>query len=240
MTTSPLSVRIARRVRREYNKRRIARLALKWPLPETSLDAFLPGHSVVKSPLLEDICMPPYFGVDDHDDYTPLMHIAVRLQPSRVIELGTAHGNTIANLCRHCPGAAFITVNAPFDMQTGDVVTFELKPDEIGRVFRNAGFASRVTQIFANTLHLDLTQHLERETAELGIVDACHDEPFVLNDFLKLVPYIRRNGVILLHDTHPSMEEHLKGSYVACLRLRKMGYDIRHLAGTWWGAWRNV
>jgi predicted O-methyltransferase YrrM len=235
--TLTLPHRIVRRVRREFDQRRIEHLSRRYPLPTTTLDQLLPGQSSIHPPIMEDICMPPYYGFDDHDDYSALMHIATRLNPKVVVELGTAHGNTIANLCQHCPEARFYTVNAPVEEQTGDVVTFELQKGDIGRVYRNSGYEARVQQIFANTLHLDLSMFIPGPTVDLAIVDACHDEAFVLNDFLKVEPFVRPGGVVVLHDTHPSMNDHLKGSYVASMRLRKNGYDVRHLSGTWWGTW---
>lgn len=229
--------RVIRRVSREWNNIRIERLQRRHSLPEIPLNDVIPGVSAIKPPIMDDICMPPYYGFDDHDDYAPLMHIATRLDPKVVVELGTAYGNTIANLCRHCPRARFYTVNAPVSQQTGEVVTFELQESEIGRVYRQSGDEGRVTQIFANTLQLDLGQYLAGSFADLGIVDACHDEAFVVNDFVKMHPFIRKGGIVLLHDTHASMQEHLKGSYVACMRLRKMGFDIKHITDSWWGVW---
>ncbi len=155
-----------------------------------------------------------------------------------MLELGTAHGNTTANICRQCPGATVYTVNALPEQISGDIITFALTKDEIGRAFRRHGFGDRVTQIYANTLHLDLSPYLQPRTVDFAIVDACHDTPFVVNDFHKVEPYMKPGGLVLLHDTHPSMEEHLVGSYRACMLLRKQGYDIRHLEGTWWGVWQ--
>jgi hypothetical protein len=45
--------------------------------------------------------------------------------------------------------------------------------------------------------------------------------------------------VILFHDTHPSLRLHLRGSYLACADLRRRGFDVRHVAGTWWAIWVN-
>jgi hypothetical protein len=33
------------------------------------------------------------------------------------------------------------------------------------------------------------------------------------------------------------MRAHLGGSYIACMKLRRQGFDIRHLTGTWWAVW---
>jgi predicted O-methyltransferase YrrM len=189
-------------------------------------------------PIPEWCCMPPYLGPKSHDDFEPLMRIVRKLRPSVVIELGTAYGNTVANICREAPDARIYTVNALPDEQSGDLVTCELSKDEIGSVFRKSGYGGRVTQIYENTLHLNLSQYMGGDKADLAIVDACHDTDYVMNDFYKVKPFVRPGGIVLFHDTHPSMEGHLEGSYMACMKLRARGYDILHIPDTWWGIWQ--
>ena len=191
----------------------------------------------VLDPLLDDICLPPYFAATDQDDYAALMSVVAVLQPAVVLELGTAYGNTVANISRHCPTARIYTVNALAEEQTGEATTFVLGRNEIGRVYRKYGFESHVTQIFSNTLTLDLSTYLSKPVVDLAIIDACHDPEYVLNDFRKVVPFLSERGVVMLHDTHPSMQAHLIASYRACMALRKLGFDIRHLKNTWWAIW---
>jgi predicted O-methyltransferase YrrM len=204
-------------------------------LPSVSLDDMAPVVPLAP-PIMDDICMPPHHG-RLHDDYTALMRVAASVSPRLILELGTAHGNTVANLCQQFPSARVVTVNALLEQQTGETTTFALGQHEIGRVYRQHGFDGRVMQVFQNTLNLDLSAHVALGTADLAIVDACHDPNFVENDFLKVAPYVRAGGIVLLHDTDPSMSDHLWGSYVACVRLRRRGYDIGHVRNTWWGIW---
>lgn len=212
-------------------------LRLAFGLPSMDLHTIAPKPVRIPEPILDDIFLPPYRGPYDHDDYRPIMAIAATLQPRTVLELGTAYGNLTANLCRQCPEAQVYTVNAPTETQTGNLVSLGLEPDEIGRVYRAHGFQDRVVQILANTLDLDLTSYLDTESVDLAIIDACHDTGYVMSDFHKVSPLLRPGGVVLLHDTHPSMRGHLLGSYRACMILRLKGYDLRHISGTWWGAW---
>jgi predicted O-methyltransferase YrrM len=206
-------------------------------LPTISLDEIVDREIPIATPILDDICLPPYKGPPEVNDYLPFMTIVKSIEPRIVIELGTAHGNLTANICRECPSVRVYTVNAPVEAQTGNLVTYKLTPDQIGRVYRRYGFQDRVVQIFENTQHLDLSRHLNGELADAAVVDACHDTDYVINDFSKVQPFVRRGGVVFLHDTHPSMEKHLHGSYVACMRLRMRGFDINYLATTWWGIW---
>jgi predicted O-methyltransferase YrrM len=182
--------------------------------------------------------MPPYAG-SSLDDFYSLMSIVEWMQPRIVLELGTALGNTVANVCRLIPTTQVYTVNAPADEQSGILTTHELSVEQIGWVYRKYGYGSRVTQILQNTLQLDLSKKFSRSVIDLAIVDACHDTTYVVNDFLKVQPFIRRGGLVLLHDTHPSMSRHYYGSYRACMLLRGQGYDIRHLTDTSWAMWSN-
>jgi len=211
---------------------------LMYGLPTIKLNELVADEVTPEEPIMDDLCLPNHHEGPGHNDLVPLLKILKSRQPENVLELGTAYGNTTANICKQCPDTKVYTVNALPEQISGDMITFALTKEEIGRAFRQHGFSSRVQQIFANTLDLDLSPHLKKHSVAFAIVDACHDTPFVLNDFLKVAPYMKPGGLVLLHDTHPSMEEHLLGSYRACMYLRKKGYDIRHLSDTWWGVWQ--
>lgn len=207
-------------------------------LPEIELDRLIPGAELPGDvPILDHVCLPPHYGPKDHDDFAPLLKILSYYKPRNVLELGTAHGNLTANVCRFCPDARVYTVNAIAGEQGGVLTTYELGLEAIGQVYRNYGYSDRVVQILSDTMLLDLGSYFDRPLIDVAIVDACHDTRYVISDFCKVCPYVRRGGIVLLHDTHPSMEWHLAGSYIACMKLRRKGYNIRHISGTWWGAW---
>jgi predicted O-methyltransferase YrrM len=176
-----------------------------------------------------------------HDDFTPLAQIVRGLRPANVLELGTAHGNTTANICA-LGDAHVYTLDALPEQISGSHTTFKDAPltrERIGCVYRDHGFAHRVTQIFENTLTFNPRKYFPQPRIDLAIIDACHDLEFVVNDFHKVLPTLRPGAVVLLHDTHPSMHKHLVGSYRACMHLRLRGYDIRHIRGSWWGVWSD-
>lgn len=221
--------------------RSIEKRVVHWffSLPTIALEKLVPPGLSLAEVIMDDICLPPHVKHYKHDDVRPVLSIVRAFQPNRVIELGTAYGNLTANICRQCSTARVYTVNAPAAEQSGDVVTFELSPQEIGRVYRQHDFGKQVVQIFQNTLKLDLSEHLQPGTVDLAIIDACHDTDYVINDFVKVAPYMRPQGVVLFHDTHPSMRGHLRGSYLACAGLRRRGYDIRQIENSWWAVWVN-
>lgn len=207
-------------------------------LPTVQLSAITgrSGAYRFSEPIQDDISMPPFVS-SSLDDFNALMTLADWIQPQIVLELGTAFGNTVANICRLLPAVHVYTVNAPFEQQSGVLTTFDLDEQEIGRVYRKYGYTDRVTQILENTLDLDLSEFLSAPVIDLAIIDACHDTEFVINDFHKIRPFVRTGGVVLFHDTHPSMERHYHTSYRACLQLRRQGYDIFHVNGTSWAIW---
>ena len=234
-----LPFRLYSRYRGKFSLLRASLMKRKYELPTIDLESLIEGDPQIEPPVLDDICLPPYCGSKNHDDLIPLMRFLKSLQPKIVVELGTAHGNTVANICRQCPSTAVYTVNAPVDEQTGTLTTYELTREEIGRVYRSHGYADRVIQIFKNTLHLDLSEYFESPIVDLAIIDACHDTKYVINDFFKVKPFMRSQGIVLFHDTHPIMSGHLLGSYRACMMLRRKGYDICHIKNTWWAIWFN-
>jgi predicted O-methyltransferase YrrM len=220
---------------------------LKWrllsevfKLPAVAIDSLttVPPTEVCE-PILEDICMPPFAPKYRHDDLGPLLRIAKQLQPKVICEIGTAYGNLTANLLRNCPEATVVTVNAPQEALSGNLVTYRLNRKEIGRVYQKYGYRRRVTQLLVNSLHLDLGAHLTPGEIDLAVIDGCHDIEFVINDFNKVRRFVAPGGAILLHDTNPSQRGHLAESYRACLLLRKQGFDIKWIKGTWWGYWTN-
>jgi len=212
---------------------------LSWDLPETTLRDLGVADKVDLAPaILENAGVPPYAGSANHDDLQPILKIARSLQPKTIVEFGTSYGNMTANFCRQCPAAKVFTVNATPEQQTGGITTHSLVPEEIGRVYRANGYSGRVAQIFANTLELDLQSTLRGSPVDLAVIDACHDTDYVVRDFQKLRLLMKPAGLILFHDTHPSMTRHLIGSTMACMLLRREGYDIRHLENSWWAVWK--
>jgi predicted O-methyltransferase YrrM len=209
-------------------------------LPSLDLLKIVDNETNIDPPIMDKICLAPYLGqkgYDDHDDFSPFMRLARSMHPRIVVELGTGYGNLTANICKQCPEAKVYTVNAPAEEQTGSFDTYRLSRETIGHVYRDHGFADRVVQIYKNTLDLELSEYLDGPVVDLGIIDACHNTDYVINDFKKILPFISGNGAVLFHDTNPSLKIHLWGSYLACMKLRKQGFDIRHISDTWWAVW---
>lgn len=233
-----VAARLKRAPRRVKAELKVRLLRSFWDLPAATLQDLIGTDNVLLADvILEDAGFPPYTGPSDHNDLLPVLTLARWMQPSTIVELGTSYGNLAANFCRQCPVAKVYTVNALPGQQTGAIVTHSPTKEQIGRVYRAHGYSARIVQILTNTLELDLSSVLHGQLADLAVIDACHDTEYVINDFHKVRPFMKPNGFVLFHDTHPSMEGHLRGSYMACMRLRRGGYNVRHIRGTWWGVW---
>lgn len=186
--------------------------------------------------IAEHICMPPYMGDVNFQDYSFLISMIKELKPTRVLELGTAHGNTVANICA-VSDANVYTVNALPEDMTGDITTFALTREEIGSVYRKYGFEDRVVQIYSNTKKINILEWVVSKSVDFAIIDACHDADFVVNDFLKIYPCLSDQATVVFHDTNPSGEKHLLDSYLGCMYLRKMGFNVKQLENSSWGFW---
>ncbi len=225
-------------VEKKYQRlwRKIYRVSHR--LPSVELDELAQPLNEPLNVILDHACMPPYDGPKTHDDMTAMMRLIKRNNPKIVLELGTAYGNTVANVCQNS-NAAVITMNALPEQITGRAITYALNKDEIGRVYRKYGFQDRVTQIYENTLNFDHKRYFKTPCVDFAIIDACHDRAFVIMDFKKIIPMLNETATVLFHDTHPSMEKHLAGSYMACIKLRREGFDIKHIKNTWWAIWQK-
>jgi predicted O-methyltransferase YrrM len=240
------SLSIALRIRRDRHAL-LFPLRSKWQalseslrLPAIQIDSITTvGRSQLSEPILEDICMAPFTSGLTHDDLGAVLRLAMTIRPRVICEIGTAHGNLTANLLCNCRDATVVTIDSPNELQTGRATTYHLNQGQIGRVYRKYGYQERVTQLFLNSLELDLTSYVNATGIDLAIIDACHDTDYVLNDFEKVRGFIRPGGVVLFHDTNPSQEGHLAGSYRACLLLRWRMFDVKWIQDTWWGYWRN-
>jgi hypothetical protein len=208
----------------------------KYRLPEIRLSDLGVIANKYEPTFMESICIPPYLGDSHLNDYSVLFSLLDHIKPEIILEFGTAHGNTIANICSYHNSEVY-TVNALPEQIEGRITTYTLTKNEIGCVYRKFGFSERVSQIYENTKNIDLNQYLDEKSVNFAIIDACHDSDFVVNDFLKVLPFMGNNSVVLLHDTHPSLSKHYIDSYIGCMYLRKLGFDILYIEESSWAVW---
>lgn len=181
----------------------------------------------------EDAFMPPFRGEKHLLDLPMMLQVAQYLRPSHILEIGTAYGNSAYNLACFCPEAKIVTVNPDAQETRGRNITFRLEREEIGRVFRShPDESANITQVYSDSKLLT-KKMTGLKSAELVIIDGCHDFDYVISDFafaLRMLP--STNSVILLHDAlrygvAPEVHD-------AILHLREKGHDIRLIEGTSW------
>ncbi|HAX95050.1 MAG TPA: hypothetical protein DCY35_00780 [Prolixibacteraceae bacterium] len=205
-------------------------------LPDVPIMDIIDTFREYEPTILENICLPPYLGDSNFQDYSVLISLIKALQPSKVLELGTAHGNTVANICVESAAQVF-TVNALPQQIDGNIITFNLNKEEIGKVYRATGFQDRVIQIYENTRNIDILNYVNPKSIDFAIIDACHDMDFVVNDFQKISPALSDRAVVLFHDTVPVYEHWYLDSYLGCMYLRRQGFNIKHIRQSSWGYW---
>jgi hypothetical protein len=97
-------------------------MKLFFPLPTISIDAVSSVAHGFAPRIKDDICLPPYYESNDHDDFSALMKIVTAAEAEIVLELGSGYGNTVANICRECQWTRVFTVNAPPDENSGELL----------------------------------------------------------------------------------------------------------------------
>jgi hypothetical protein len=151
----------------------------------------------------------------DRIEYPLLGAICALLQPRRIFEFGTYHGEATLMLARVCPEARITTVNIPAGQQPAHRVepmqAVELIGEEqIGWRFRGHPEAGRIEQILADTAQLDTAPH--RGRYDFVWIDAGHSYANVKNDTRKAFEVAGEGAHIFWHDfdaTQPGLTEWL-------------------------------
>lgn len=158
------------------------------------------------------------------------------------LDLGTSYGNSAYKLATNLGTRGTVhTVNILPDQQDGTeggFVTHMLRPEEIGRFFRDRGIQG-IRQHYANTAAWDVPE----EVSDLAMVfvDAAHDTEMVLNDSRLGWDRLRPGGFMLWHDFSPN-SRHYFDWIDACMRgvemflaEKGMSGDIVQLRNSWIG-----
>ena len=155
-----------------------------------------------------------------------------------ILEIGTAYGQTTKYMSENAPNSTIYTINIPPEKIEGggDMVTYCLSHDEIGREYKKAG-CQNVVQILENTLHWNP----KIDPIDVALIDGCHDPEFVYQDTVKVLSKCKKGSIILWHDFNPDLVQHydwVKGVCTAVVDLYEDGHltnKVLHLQDSYVG-----
>jgi cephalosporin hydroxylase len=128
-----------------------------------------------------------------------LLRLVQNCHPKYICEIGAFRGGTLALFCQIAdPGARILSIDLNYT------------PDRI-KAFRHfARLQQRVTCLEADS-HAPETlekveQWLHQEAIDFLLIDGDHSLAGVSNDFEMYTPYVRRGGIVALHDIVPDSQ----------------------------------
>ena len=118
----------------------------------------------------------------------------------RILEFGTARGQTTLALARFCPLAKIVTLDVHPDWLPDLAYTQDTRPPaEIGAAFRGTPEAARITQIIADP-HDPWPLDAIGTAFDLAFVDSLHTYVGVAKDTAAALAVVRPGGVIVWDD----------------------------------------
>jgi predicted O-methyltransferase YrrM len=132
-----------------------------------------------------------------------ICRLAHSIHPKRILEIGTAYGDTTWRLASVCPYAEVVTCDVdkktitPGTWQYGQILDLS----EIGTAYRNRPESGRITQVIFDPGTFDYTTLGE---FQFIFLDGLHTYDGVLHDTLKALALISDGGIIIWDDYQPS------------------------------------
>lgn len=140
----------------------------------------------------------------ESDDAPILEQLWRAVAPRRHLEFGTWEGFG-ATLVARVTDAEIWTLNLPEGETGTDGATLYSSTDSgqfIGRLYREAGFASRVHQVLCDSRDFD-TRPFEQERFDTVLIDGGHTPDVVTSDTEKALRVVRKGGTCVWHDFCP-------------------------------------
>lgn len=171
--------------------------------PRHELTALFPGIEAVDVRIVRAFDRDPRLSVNAAEALA-LAAIVRFLRPSRILEIGTAHGNTTLNLAANAPeDARVVTLDLPPDAARDAQATVprEMRNavgGEAGRQFATHPLRTRIEQRFGDSFRLDWNEL--PGPFDLVYIDGCHHYPYVRRDSVNALAHLRSGGLIVWHD----------------------------------------
>ena len=138
-------------------------------------------------------------------DWRALARLCKTVNPKRVLEIGTAWGDTTLWLAKNCLEAYILTIGLtremgiPCTQGSGDETKSEV---EAGRAFKGTPEEARISKAFADSMTLNKDSDLlTPKPFDMILIDGNHDYEHVKNDSILAQKLLNlENGVIVWHD----------------------------------------
>jgi predicted O-methyltransferase YrrM len=132
--------------------------------------------------------------------YNFLFSIAIAIRPRVILELGTGPGNSSRAFIRALQYWKSVTGSDYFRLHSCDI------DPALGQRLR--GFGPIVQTYTMKTDELALHWATYKTEIDLLFIDADHSHEQSLRDFLNFSPWVRPDGLVVLHDTYPLTQKH--------------------------------
>ena len=132
-----------------------------------------------------------------------ICEIIVRINPEIYLELGIKNGNTISSILPYAGRAIGVDINKPKKKIKG-YEFYKMTTDEF---FEN---------IDIGEIYLPFIS--------VAFIDANHSSEYVLKDFYNVLPFVKDQGIIILHDTYPKNKNFIRNDF--CGDSYKFAWDI--------------
>jgi hypothetical protein len=132
-----------------------------------------------------------------------ICEIIIRLKPEIYLELGIKKGNTISSISPHAGRSIGVDINKPKKKIKG-YEFYEMTTDKF------------FEKINLGEIHLPFVN--------VVFIDANHNSKYVLKDFYNVLPMVKDQGIIILHDTYPKNKSFISDEF--CGDSYKIAWDI--------------
>lgn len=145
------------------------------------------------------------------EEIITLLKMLIRLNPKRVLEIGTANGGTLFLLCRVAsPDATIISIDLPGGPFGGGYPEWKTRIYKAFTKPYQKLFLLRADSHSTNTLN-KVKHILNGEKLDLLFIDGDHTYEGVRRDFEMYSPLVKPGGIIVLHDIVPGPEKFVGG-----------------------------
>lgn len=190
---------------------RDARVHRRAPFPSLSLKDFaarIGSESALEAVALPNLSSLPVM-VAAADVYYTHAYLARLKKPEKIVEFGTFIGMGALNYALNTgPECRIFTIDLPPDVAAADLETsnlnagdlhwIEISRSRLGGMFKGSAHAHRITQILANSLELNLADHVS--DVDLILIDGGHSYECVAADTANAFAVVAPGGLVLWDD----------------------------------------